>query len=47
MIAEDQSILNGEVIKVLPFVSHGGVLKAFLNLCGEPIGRGRRNDVLE
>jgi hypothetical protein len=39
MIAEDQSILNGEVIEVLSFVSHGEVLKAFLNLFGEPIGR--------
>jgi hypothetical protein len=47
MIAEDQSILNGEVIEVLSFVSHGRVLKAFLNLFGEPIGRGHLNYVLE
>jgi hypothetical protein len=47
MIAEHQSILNGEVIEVLPFVSHGGVLKAFLNLFDEPIGRGHLYYVLE
>jgi hypothetical protein len=47
MIAEDKSILNSEEIEVLPFVSHGGVLKAFLNLVGEPIGRGCLNYVLE
>jgi hypothetical protein len=47
MIAEDQSILNGEVIEVLSFISHGGVLKAFLNLFGEPISCGCLNYVME
>ena len=47
IILEEQTILYGEVVKVLPFDSLGGVLWTISNLVGERIGRGCIGDMLE